>query len=127
MEPATESQTDAGQVTPLMEGEIENSLEMEQSGQAIASNSSLDVNSSDSQRVPEYLQDLYERSTQNKTDGEKKAIGNLLLQFQQVFSKDDNDLGRTHLVEHEIDTGDSKPIKIPPRRMPLEWNGIDFV
>ena len=56
---------------------------------------------------------------------EKKALGNLLWQFQQVFSKDDNDLGRTHLVEHEIDTGDSKPIKIPPRRMPLAFAGED--
>lgn len=36
-----------------------------------------------------------------------------------VFSRDDNDLGRTHLTFYEIDTGQTPPIKMAPRRVPL--------
>ena len=53
-------------------------------------------------------------------------IAGLLHDFQCVFSKDENDLGYTHLVEHEIDTGDTKPVKVPPRRMPLAFAGEDL-
>ena len=53
-------------------------------------------------------------------------IAGLLHDFQCVFSKDENDLGYTHLVEHEIDTGDAKPVKVPPRRMPLAFAGEDL-
>ena len=35
------------------------------------------------------------------------------------FTKDEFDLGITHLGEHTIDTGDAKPIKQRPRRIPL--------
>ena len=31
----------------------------------------------------------------------------------------DGTLGHTDLVEHEIDTENCKPIKIPPRRIPV--------
>ena len=30
-------------------------------------------------------------------------------------------MGRTHLAEHVIDTGDAKPIRYPPRRVPLAF------
>ena len=76
--------------------------------------------------VPTHLQDLYERSINNKTEEERAIIGSLLVKFQDMFSKDDNDLGRTHLIEHEIDTGDTKPIKLPPRRMPMAFAGEDL-
>jgi hypothetical protein len=36
-----------------------------------------------------------------------------------VFSKDEWDLGQTSLLEHEIPTRDSKPVKQPPRRVPI--------
>ena len=71
VEPATETQTDAGQVTPPMEKETENSSDMEQSHQAVTSSSTLDVDSNDSQTVPEYLRDLYKRSILNKTEREE--------------------------------------------------------
>ena len=41
----------------------------------------------------------------------------MLLQFQDVFSKDKLDIGQTHLMEAEIDTGDAKPVRIRPRPM----------
>jgi hypothetical protein len=33
----------------------------------------------------------------------------------------DDDLGTTHLLEHTINTGSSKPLKQPPRRVPLAF------
>ena len=40
--------------------------------------------------------------------------------------KPDGILGQTDLVEHDIETGDSKPIKIPPRRIPIfKRNQVD--
>ena len=42
----------------------------------------------------------------------------LIDEFDDTFSKYDYDIGRTHLMEVEIKTGDSAPIKIPPYRTP---------
>ena len=36
----------------------------------------------------------------------------LLREFRDVFAMNDNELGQTHLVQHEIDTGDTLPIKL---------------
>ena len=36
-----------------------------------------------------------------------------------MFSDGSDDIGRTSLTSHKIDTGDQKPIKQPPRRLPL--------
>src|SRR5208282_1522286 len=36
-----------------------------------------------------------------------------------VFSQGEYDIGRTHLVEHGIDTGDHRPIRQPLRRHPI--------
>ena len=49
------------------------------------------------------------------------GIRKLLLQYPDVFSKNDYDLGETHLVEHMIDTGDAKPVAQPPQRVPLAF------
>ena len=46
------------------------------------------------------------------------AVGELLVKYQDVFSRDDKDLSRISLVKHHIATGDSKPIKQAPRRLP---------
>lgn len=51
--------------------------------------------------------------------GETQAIRDLLAQYASVFSTGDHDLRRTHLTLHQISTRDAKPIKIPPRRVPL--------
>ncbi|XP_063436263.1 uncharacterized protein LOC134717700 [Mytilus trossulus] len=43
----------------------------------------------------------------------------LLIKYQDAFSKDPKDIGTTNLVEHTIDTGDARHIRIPPRRLPF--------
>lgn len=51
--------------------------------------------------------------------GELKSIHDLLQKNMSVFSTGEGDLGRTHLTMHQIDTGDAKPVKLPPRRVPI--------
>ena len=71
--------------------------------------------------VPTHIEDLIERSSEGWTAKEQVAIKKLLIQFQDVFSKNEFDLGNTQLVEHTINTGDAKPIAQPPRRVPLAF------
>ena len=73
------------------------------------------------QSVPSHLQHLCQRSYEMKTAEEKELIEAILLQYQDVFSKDENDLGRVSLTEHTIDRKSTDPIKQAPRRVPLEY------
>ena len=73
---------------------------------------------SEGQELPEHLTDLYDRAVENVPEGDRVLIRELLVKYQDVFSRDDKDLGRTSLVKHHIETGDSKPIKQAPRRLP---------
>ena len=43
----------------------------------------------------------------------------MLCEHSNLFSKHSGDIGRTNLVEHEIDTGDTRPFKQQPYRIPL--------
>lgn len=60
------------------------------------------------------VNDLY--VTLNQT--ERESIMKVLNKFRKVFAFNDNELGRTNLVDHSIDTGDSKPIHLRPYRIP---------
>lgn len=50
---------------------------------------------------------------------EYRKARKVLLEFQSIFSKNDDDCGRTNMVQHRIDTGAAKPIRQQPRRLPL--------
>ena len=69
--------------------------------------------------LPYHLQNLYDRSIISLTETEKQKFRELLLEYQGIFSKDEWDLGQTNLAEHEIDTGNNRPVKQPPRRVPI--------
>ena len=45
----------------------------------------------------------------------------MLIDYQDVFSKNEEDLGLTHLNEHCIDTQGAKPIKQPFRCTPMAF------
>ena len=68
--------------------------------------------------LPEHLRDLFLRSTEKLTPQQKSSVRSLLLRRQRAFAKDKTDYGRTDLVEHTIDTGDTRPIKHRARRYP---------
>jgi hypothetical protein len=51
------------------------------------------------------------------TASEEKEFKQFLLQHRMVFAADDADLGRTNVVQHDIDTGNTHPIRQPHRRL----------
>ena len=65
------------------------------------------------------MDELLERSSQHLSAQEKEEVRALLYEYHAVFSITDEDVGRTTYVKHTIETGDARPIKIPPRRIPL--------
>ena len=57
-------------------------------------------------------------SAQDVTQRERQQLADLLAEFESIISVRDDDLGRTDLVYHRIDTGDAVPIRQPVRRLP---------
>ena len=58
------------------------------------------------------------------TDEQRQAFKDLWTEFKDIFSTDSGDIGKTPLLEVEIDTGDSLPITQKPYTLPLkhmEW------
>ena len=49
---------------------------------------------------------------------QRERLGTMLAAKKASFSSDKGELGRTNLVLHDIQTGASRPIKQPPRRVP---------
>ena len=48
----------------------------------------------------------------------KLKLREIIDEFIDVFAKCDSDVGSTNVVFHEIDTGDSRPLRQPARRIP---------
>lgn len=71
--------------------------------------------------IPPHLQDLFQKACTDRPEAEIWKIADILIKYQDTFSKDEFDLGYTNLVEHTIDVGDHKPIKQPPRRVPIAF------
>ena len=60
----------------------------------------------------------------NISDEQWQAFKDLCTEFNDIFSTDSGDIGKTPLLEVEIDTGDSLPIIQKPYTLPLkhtEW------
>jgi len=80
-----------------------------------------------SQELPEHLEDLYNKSTQDMKETDAALVWQLLVDYQTVFAKDKNDLGRLHSKygEHEILTGDAAPVRQRPYRTPTAFKGVE--
>ena len=69
--------------------------------------------------VPGHLKDLFARSLENIEDDENRdKLATLLCQYQDVFSRNRQDLGSCSVVRHKIDTNDAQPIRQHFRRTP---------
>ena len=55
---------------------------------------------------------------------QKKQIGNLLRKYGDIFSKDENDLGRTGIIKHKISVDNTRPIKQAMRRAPVHMQDV---
>ena len=81
--------------------------------------SSCDMQADTGPSVPPFLQDLLERSSEHLTDAEKSQLAKLLTDYQSVFAKSSNDLGRCERVQHRINTGNALPVRQPAGRLPF--------
>ena len=50
---------------------------------------------------------------------EMEQLRSLVAEFAHLFALDSTELGRTSITMHEINTGDSRPLRQPPRRIPF--------
>ena len=70
--------------------------------------------------MQKYLKDLLNRSSKHLGSEQRGEVAVVLPEFADVFSAfDDDDLGKTGIVRHRIDTGGAQPIRQRSRRMPI--------
>ena len=76
--------------------------------------------------LPACVEELWKETCKEPTlsDAGKEQLRKLLLKHKQVFAKDNNDLGRTNVVMHDVDTGNAPPVRQQPRRIPTALQGV---
>lgn len=73
--------------------------------------------------IPSYLQDLQNRSSEELEEDHKTMLTSVLSKYENVFARNDTDLGHFSAVKHRINTGNARPIRQPARRTPLGFEG----
>ena len=72
------------------------------------------------EKMPDFLRPLCKEGSENLSSEGKKKLAELLTKHQSAFASGPDDLGRTHLVQHEIRTPpDLRPLRQPARRFPF--------
>lgn len=72
-----------------------------------------------------HLQSMINTLPSSLTDDERQRVVALLMEFKDSFSKNEYDIGRTKLIQHSIDTGDSRPVREQLRRHPQAY--LEFI
>ena len=80
------------------------------------SNQSVEKNFEDT--IPGHLKELYAETTKDLSAEQALKTKKVLLKYQHIFSKSEDDFGKTSLIKHKINTENAKPTKQPPRRLP---------
>ena len=73
--------------------------------------------------IPDHIKIMVDKSKEHLTEEQIHQLSDCLLEFQDVFAKDEFDLGDFTEIQHEIDTGNAKPVKERPRRTPACFVG----
>lgn len=60
---------------------------------------------------------MLKKTANHLTRKQKRDAHTLLYEYTNLFAKSDSDLGRTDIIRHKIDTGTTRPVKIPTRRV----------
>ena len=72
----------------------------------------------------EAIENMLSNLPDELNEEQRSKVKALLVRHRTIISTGEHDIGRTHLVEHRIDTGEHRPIRKPLRRHPfqhLEW------
>lgn len=78
-----------------------------------------------SHTVPVHLTELFEKSSTYLDEEENFLLAELLVKYENVFSRSSGDLGQTDRVKHKINTGTAAPIRQHPRRQPFGKREIE--
>ena len=78
----------------------------------------------DLDEMPDHIKAVWDANATSLTEEQRKPFFDLLMKHQNVFARSKYDLGHTSIIRHEIFTGDHRPIKQAPRRMPLNKKEI---
>ena len=70
----------------------------------------------DRTKIPEHLKDLYDRSIEELTVEQRNRLCSLLIDYHDRFATHPDDIGRSTLLKHHIDTGDASPVRQRCRR-----------
>jgi hypothetical protein len=68
--------------------------------------------------LPQELLVLIEKVPGEMTS-EREKLKELVTEYRDVFAVKGETLGKTEIVRHTIDTGENRPVKQPPRRVPM--------
>uniref|UniRef100_A0A673WIT2 Reverse transcriptase domain-containing protein n=1 Tax=Salmo trutta TaxID=8032 RepID=A0A673WIT2_SALTR len=71
------------------------------------------------ERTLSAVREIWGRNCVGLDPEQQERLWQLLFEFRDSFALSEGEVGQTHLVQHEIDTGDARPIKMRPRRIPL--------
>ena len=74
--------------------------------------------------VPDHLADLLARSSESLNQDQQWELASLLHEFGDVFASSSSDLGRSNVVKHQIKTGETRPIRQRPRRLPVNQRPV---
>ncbi len=80
----------------------------------------------DPDKLPEHLKPLMQIDlSKDITIREREEVAAAIYEYQDVFSSGPDDIGCTDLVTHSIDTGEHRPIRVPPRRLPITKQDVE--
>ena len=71
-----------------------------------------------SKELPAQLQLLLDKSSKYLDKTQKYKLKEMIINYQDVFALNDEDMGFTDTIKHRIDTNGSRPIKQKMRRLP---------
>ena len=70
--------------------------------------------------LPSHLEEMMTNVAEKLSVSQRSQLRQLLKQYEDIFMCPGGTLGRTSLVRHSINTGDTPPIKQPLRRAPFK-------
>lgn len=73
---------------------------------------------------PEHLKSMLNKVSPCLNVNDKQKLTTLIKDYKDIFVGPDGTLGRTNIVKHTIDTGNEKPVKLHPRRIPIKQKGL---
>lgn len=70
------------------------------------------------QQKEKLIQDMMSKVHGSIEASDRQKLYELLVEYADVLSMEENDLGHSHVFQHFIDTGDARPVRQPLRRHP---------